>query len=1392
MRKLTCIIALMFVAFIARSQNSPGQEEVFTPDPNMPEYKQGEILVKFRDEVNISMLKAGGVMQTGLSSVDALNEKWGISGMKRVIRNAQKQATTQMITMPDGKQIKLAQMFNIYKLSFPESRDAKQVVEDFKALPEVEYAELNRVFFMTGAIPASEPFIMPGSDQTKSTTGGNPRSPALITPNDPMYGQQWYIPNVKADSLWSYTTGDTLQVIGILDTGVDWLHPDLVNKIWRNTDEIPNNGIDDDNNGFIDDTRGWDFVNDDNNPMDDNSHGTHCAGIAAAETNNGIGIAGMSWGAKIMPVKIMQSAGFSYGDQIAEGIWYAAQNGSTVSSNSWGGNGESITVRLALEYAYSKGPIIASAANEGHKLDWPFPPWPPTAPVFPACYNWILGVEATVPNGWNAWFSNYDPTGPVISDGRPYGLIFFNDNEYNYEVRAPGVSILSTVPNGQYRWYNGTSMSCPLVSGAVALMKSYDSTLTNEEVFAKLIQLNKINMFQAGVMNILKSTLNDPPPDIYYQSYSIADSAGDKDGKADAGETINLFIKIKNAGGIVNPVWARIRLGEFEDTTAVDFVMDSCYFGSVGTYGKKTSSTPFTLSINPNLADNRYVSLRVMVIYNVNNIPDTAFQNIGITVEHGLEIKGFYSSLHLRPSYYYIVTEPSAIDTLIIDPGVTLRFKSNTYLGVSAKLTAIGKPDSMIIFKGAGGMYWRGITIVPTCDNTFSYCIFEDGWNYYGGGNLLTNPSKIYHSIFRNNQTIIYGTKNGGDYRYNVFTNNKPDPYGHRTMLEYWNLCDFKFNIVSNNECGNSYWGKSAALQFYNTPYPENMNRTEFNVFMNNTGTYNSYDIGHVSWNGLPLGTYYIDSNYYGTTKLSVIREHILDYYEDPLLPILEPRNNLTKPPSQCHGVVWKVLINGQNPQDVNNPIIVSGTVKFDVYFNRPMDVSVAPFVTFGVRYPFTQNVVNVNTSWSTDSTIWTGYCTVTLQSGDGDNTVRVAFAKDTDHFEIPIEDERFKFVVQVAGSQSIDFNAFPGVGKVSLIWDKNDSLSTLGYNMYRYTMINDSTYSDTVIINSILITDTTFIDYDVLPGVNYHYLYSILGTDLHETDYSKVVTAAPIAAANGDANGDAVVNVLDVTTLIAYMLNQNPQPFLFDAADINNDNTINVLDIVGVVNVILGKKKSASSAISSHPDPAYIYLDENRIRFRSKGQVSALQFELTGENLGDVQLTCDQRGFELATGIVKGKLMGILYNMQNRPLPDGMIELVVLQGNKTKLGWGDVTAGDQTGQYVYVYKDAPETGLPSNGEQLQAFPNPFNETVTLTYKLTETSTIKLTVHDLSGHQVKLLEAKENRAGAHQIQWNGKSDDGNVLPSGIYVCRLEGTTIKNKRIESEVKIIIEK
>jgi len=135
------------------------------------------------------------------------------------------------------------------------------------------------------------------------------------------------------------------------------------------------------------------------------------------------------------------------------------------------------------------------------------------------------------------------------------------------------------------------------------------------------------------------------------------------------------------------------------------------------------------------------------------------------------------------------------------------------------------------------------------------------------------------------------------------------------------------------------------------------------------------------------------------------------------------------------------------------------------------------------------------------------------------------------------------RFVIQAAAAASIEFYATPGIGKVELEWPPTPSDDALGYNLYRSYNLTDSTYSDTLMINTELILDTVHTDYNVIPDTTYHYFYKTLGTDMLETDYSKKVTATPFNAANGDANGDLEVNVLDITTVVAYMLNQSPNP---------------------------------------------------------------------------------------------------------------------------------------------------------------------------------------------------------------------------------------------------------
>jgi len=287
-----------------------------------------------------------------------------------------------------------------------------------------------------------------------------------LDPDDPSYlaGYQWGLGVVRAPGAW-YTTHAGGVVVAIVDSGIDLSHPDLTGVLWTNADEIAGNGIDDDGNGYVDDVHGYDLADSDPTPADANGHGTHVAGIAAAATNNGVGVAGTGWGATIMPVRVLDAQGEGGAWDVMNGIYYATDNGAQVINLSLGGysNGCSY-MEDAIAYAQAHGVlVIAAAGNDGNK-SW-FDPSDPGNWFYPAACEGVLGVAATDQSDVHAAFSNY---GDWV------------------DVAAPGVGIYSTYwrldLSGVYAQMSGTSMATPFVSGVAALVRARYPSLGWEEV----------------------------------------------------------------------------------------------------------------------------------------------------------------------------------------------------------------------------------------------------------------------------------------------------------------------------------------------------------------------------------------------------------------------------------------------------------------------------------------------------------------------------------------------------------------------------------------------------------------------------------------------------------------------------------------------------------------------------------------------------------------------------------------------------------------------------------------------------------------------------------------------------------------------------------------------
>jgi subtilisin family serine protease len=300
----------------------------------------------------------------------------------------------------------------------------------------------------------------------------NYRVHATAVPTDPSFTQLWGLRNtgqnvngvsgtpdadIDADEAWNVTTGSSAVTVAVIDTGVDFSHPDLGGSMtsstlmWTNPGEsctgCRTDGVDNDGNGYVDDWRGWDFVNNDNNPTDDYGHGSHVAGTIGALANNGTGVAGINWNVKIMALKFLDSTGSGTLDDAVEAVRYATRMGVTASNNSWGGGPETDSLRDAIVEADAAGSLfVAAAGNDSNDND--------ALASYPASYDIpnVIAVAATDQNDQLADFSNY---------GRS-----------SVDLGAPGVNIYSTLPGGGYDWWDGTSMATPHVTGVVALAKA--------------------------------------------------------------------------------------------------------------------------------------------------------------------------------------------------------------------------------------------------------------------------------------------------------------------------------------------------------------------------------------------------------------------------------------------------------------------------------------------------------------------------------------------------------------------------------------------------------------------------------------------------------------------------------------------------------------------------------------------------------------------------------------------------------------------------------------------------------------------------------------------------------------------------------------------------------
>lgn len=1158
----------------------------------------GDVLVRFEDHLSIDFDKFN---KTGYAPIDAILQDLDIREVEQLF--------PYEINIPDrnagfysynGLYVEYPELKNIYRIHFRDSLGANlfNVIEDLEALTDyVKYAEPNYYSGIMGVSPANEP-------------------------NDTLYSQQWANEAIQADTVQARmaadsTVSDTNQVIAIIDTGVDKDHEDLKNKMWVNIAELNGSpGVDDDQNGFIDDTYGWDFINNDGNPMDDNSHGTHCAGSAAAEVNNQKGIAGVSPGAKIMAVKVMQSSGYGASADIAQGILYAANNGASVISMSIGGAAQSQVQKDALAVAYAYSFLVGAAGNNGKCIGIPNPTYfcpdgKKPIQIYPGAFSYVLGVEASSPSGGKAGFSNWDQDGPIVSAW---------PDLLNYEVRAPGAQIISSLPagntgsNSRYAFKQGTSMATPAVAGAVALLKSFKPTFTHEKVFLHLIktQTNNIQL-NTAIDYIL-------PSEITYVTNTVVDTInGDADNRPDAGETVELVLKLKNTGGYNDSVWASIELDPLEDPSLVEFIDSVRFFGSVSEYATIENNVPdsaiypFKIKLDSNIANARDIKFVVRLWTGDSTYVDSS--DFVLNIQNGIEFGAAYypGTTIMYPNKYYLISGTTLFDTLIIKPGTEIYVEENKTIN-GHKIVCEGTRDSLIVIQGVRGAYWRGIKDLFKWEkgnspyswtgpadkslSSISYTRIKDlnpqhdvPWqNFYSAQNcIVENCLNIYSgeqglSVYRSSSvdssdytySTNYRLQKKWETRSQYFQGSRPLFSGGHTWINnqtYQWEGKFKQDLeeLNYNEFDTiiTYDTTNSGYVYHTIRYIHNTNPVDTLALISGNNIYSStnhiYDwnpatITHTpytyilrdgdngdnvvlpstrnySYNGGSLERWmyqsveltqnlmiYPSNIYLSGKSVDFYSELTQEYFDNNDFPIFNTDSlptSMSNP--NAHGYVVDIKLDGISTHWMDNPynspsgtgIIGNGTHKFTVQFNREMDTTVTPLLTFGIREPWTQNIVADSAYWSHGGKEFNAYVTIDpLTQSDGINRISVRLAEDNEHFPCPTENQRFECRISSTGSLSAGFTAVGDTGKIHLDWGIPDEAvdDYLGTNMYRIdsSYINNSSYyqPQPVYVDNKMQVDSMMTDTTVQAGIWYGYYYKIVRTSLTELNESDTVWA--------------------------------------------------------------------------------------------------------------------------------------------------------------------------------------------------------------------------------------------------------------------------------------------
>jgi subtilisin family serine protease len=553
MKKLIALLSgllLLWQAVVSQNRLNPSNTFRLAPGVTQDDYVPATIIFKVKPEYR-QACSVNGIADARMQN---LFQRLGATSIYKIFPNHQPPAVER-----NAAGQKMADLSLVYKMEISPNADLVKSINAVLATGMVEFAEPKYRY---------KPFF-------------NPNDPNITL-------QQNFLNRIKAYQAWDIQQGDTNVVIGIVDTGTDWDHPDLVNQIKYNYND-PINGTDDDGDGYIDNYRGWDMSDNDNNPMVPGggtaAHGSHVSGCAAAQTNNGVGVASPGFNCKFLPVKATKNSDpNSYLTEGYEGIVYAADHGCHIINCSWGGAGGGSFGQLAIDYATinKNALVVCAAGNDGNETVF-----------YPASYKYVISVASTGSNSdAKSSFSNY-------------GMYI--------DVCAPGSNIYSTFYNNTYNYSSGTSMASPVAAGAAAIIKSQFPNYTGLQVGEQLrvtcdniygSNSQYIDKLGKGRINMQNALIYNTPS-VRYEDVQFNDN---NDNAFVIGDTVNM------SGIFINYLAPTTNCIATLSTTSpyVTLLNNTFNVGALATMGSTDNlNAPFQIKINNNAPLNAKIVLKI-------------------------------------------------------------------------------------------------------------------------------------------------------------------------------------------------------------------------------------------------------------------------------------------------------------------------------------------------------------------------------------------------------------------------------------------------------------------------------------------------------------------------------------------------------------------------------------------------------------------------------------------------------------------------------------------------------------------------------------------------------------------------------------------------------------